>query len=150
MTTVPKYIIEPHVGVGPFRFGMARSEVEPIMGVKADTVDRRPMGTLVDHFFDQGVQVLYEPDERIAAIQFTTRQFTHLGEVVYPPNVRTDVPYSRFVKWVKKQDPAAVFESERFRSDALGIAGGASNDRQHKRVDNLLVYRPHYYETPLQ
>jgi hypothetical protein len=56
------------------------------------------------------------------------------------------VPYSRFVKWVQKQDPAATFESERFRSDALGIAGGSRSDKSHKFLDHLLVFPPRYYD----
>jgi len=147
MTSVPRYIIDPHKGAGPFRFGMARSEVGPIMGVEARTIDRRATGgDLVDIFFEQGVQILYDPKENIGAIQFTSRQFTKLGEVLYPPDVRTDVPYSKFVKWVEKQDPAATFEAERFRSDALGIAGGSRSDKSHKFLDHLLVYPLHYYE----
>jgi hypothetical protein len=147
MTTVARYVIDPHKGAGPFRFGMARSVVGPTMGVEARTIDRRPNGgSLVDIFFEQGVQILYDPNERIGAIQFTSRQFTKLGEVLYPPDVRTNVPYSRFVKWVQKQDPAATFESERFRSDALGIAGGSRSDKSHKFLDHLLVYPPRYYD----
>jgi hypothetical protein len=69
MTIVPRYVIDPHKGAGPFRFGTARSEVGPIMGVEARTIDRRPNGgSVVDIFFEQGVQILYDPNERIGAI----------------------------------------------------------------------------------
>ena len=70
MTDTPKFLIDPHVGVGPLRFGMPRAEVEAAMGEKAFTIDRRPKGSeLNDHFDIQRVHVIYDTDERVAAVQ---------------------------------------------------------------------------------
>jgi hypothetical protein len=143
---MPKYIIDPHNGVGPFRFGMSRSAIEPIMGAPSSTVDRRPKGGLIDHFHEQGVQVIYEPDgERVAAIQFTK---SAVGDVLYPPDVRMDRTYDEIVQWVREQDPSPRRADEDFfRSDALGIAGGSRNDKEEEPgLDHLLVYRPRYYD----
>jgi hypothetical protein len=145
--TKPKYVIDPHNGVGPFRFGMSRSAIEPIIGKPSRTIDRRSeQGELIDYFPDQGVQVLYEPDgERVAAIQFTK---SGVGEVLYPPDVRMDRTYDEIVQWVREQDPGPQrADGDYFRSDALGIAGGSRSDKEEEPgLDHLLVYRPRYYD----
>jgi hypothetical protein len=141
----PKFLIDPHKGVGPIRFGASRSEVAAAMGETPATVDGRIEGyELYDRFQNRSVQVYYDSNELAAGVQFFI-----LHEVVYPLNVRMDGPYEDILKWAREQDPAIVLESDGFRSAALGIVAGVrekDDEDEEQTLRLLVVHRPRYYE----
>ena len=140
MTSERLFLIDPHKGVGPVRFGMPRAEVMKVLGSSPRTVDRREEGgNLIDQFLEwDRLQVLYGADERVVAVQFP-----ETAKVVYPPDVNMGRSFATIVKWAKSRDPKIVANKRSFRSDALGISGRAHFDEP--RLESLLVYQPHYY-----
>jgi hypothetical protein len=141
-----KFLIDPHQGVGPLRFGMTRVEVAAIMKEKPYVRDLRDEGgELTEMFQDVKVQVIYDRHERAAAVQLVRK----LAGVVYPPAIRMDGAYDDVLAWAKKADPNLTIERERFRSDALGIVAEAKNQDSGDEIRHLelvLVFRPRYYE----
>jgi hypothetical protein len=139
-----QYLIDPHQGVGPLRFGMSRAEAERALAPgKRETVDRRPKGGELKDFFPAhgGLQVIYDADERVAAVQFP-----EMDNVVYPPDVRMNRSYGKILDWAKSKDPSLIEDGRTFQSDALGLAVGGRTAAKSSKLEHVMVYRPRYYE----
>ena len=143
MSNDEEYVIDPHRDVGPLRFGMTRAEVRKALdGEEPHVIDRRDRGgELLESFREHDrVQVIYDADERAAAVQFPI-----MDRVMYPPKVRMKGSYNKILQWAKEQGPALIQELRSFQSDALGLAVGARTPKGGK-LEHVLVYRPRYYE----
>jgi hypothetical protein len=137
-----KFLVDPHKGVGPVRFGMTRAEAHQVLGSTTETVDRRRKGGELIDFFPahDRLQVVYDAAERVAAVQFPV-----VDDVVYPPDVRLNRSYNKLLAWAQTQGSVIVEEPQSFRSDVLGI-GARSRTRAGGKLEGIIVYRPRYYE----
>ena len=67
MTT--SYVVEPHRGVGPVRFGMTRAEARAVMPAVPTAFGRGPGETAVDAWHDFVLQVFYDADDRVEYVE---------------------------------------------------------------------------------
>ena len=63
------YVVEPHRGVGPVRFGMSRAEVRTAMPAVPTAFGRGSGETPVDAWHDFVLQVFYDDDDRVEYIE---------------------------------------------------------------------------------
>lgn len=63
------YVIEPHGGVGPVRFGMSRAEMRTAMPAVPTAFGRGPAENPVDAWDDFALQVFYDADDRVEYIE---------------------------------------------------------------------------------
>lgn len=63
------YVVEPHGGVGPVRFGMTRAEVRAAMPAVPTAFGRGTGESPVDAWHDFVLQVFYDGDDRVEYIE---------------------------------------------------------------------------------
>lgn len=79
------YVVEPHRGVGPVRFGMSRAEVRAAIPAVPVAFGRQPGETPVDSWHDFVLQVFYDADDRVEYIEVERDEALHAvlyGEAV--------------------------------------------------------------------
>jgi hypothetical protein len=141
--TKPKFIIDPHKGVGPFRFGMTPSEVLAAGGETPPkrSDDRKEGRELMEYYLGGLIQILYDTSERVGAVQFFGDP---IEEVVYPPDVPIAQPYPDLLAWARSLDPA-LKEDGGFQSEALGLSVRDPNDPEDSPFpESVYIFRPGY------
>jgi hypothetical protein len=144
--------IVPHLGVGPIRFGMDRSDVKLVMGA-SERINRREFALDEDCFEKLGVVVHYDSEGRCHAV----------GIARYIPLVLKYDGYPLFQKsardvlaWARVKDPRLVLE-EGFISTNLGLTMSADwlgvddlePEEERQPASAFFLFAPGYYEQTL-
>jgi hypothetical protein len=136
--------IRTHLGLGPVTFGMTRDEVARAMGA----VPRRfkktvACTTLTDAFDPLGVQVFYDADDRVEALEVFAPSRPSFGDLDL-----FNTPYVMLLEAARALDPDVQEDELGFTSNALGFGVYA----EHKDTDperpseGVIVFRKGYYE----
>ncbi len=144
MDTSSSASIRTHIGLGAVTFGMLRAEVEAAMG----TLPRRfrktvACTTLTDAFDRQGMQVFYDEQDRVEALEVFAPARPVFGELDL-----FSTPYTVLIDAMRALDPDLQEDELGFTSNALGFGVYA----EHKDVDperpseGVIVFRQGYYE----
>lgn len=136
--------IRTHIGLGPVTFGMSRDEVAEAMGSAPRRFKKTvACTTLTDAFDQQGMQVFYDADDRVEALEVFAPSRPSFGDLDL-----FCTPYTALTKAMRALDPDLQEDELGFTSNALGFGVYA----EHKDTDperpseGVIVFRKAYYE----
>jgi hypothetical protein len=136
--------IRTHIGLGPVTFGMARKDVEVAMGSMPRRFKKTvACTTLTDAFDLQGLQVFYDEQDRVEALEVFSPARPHFGDLDL-----FSTPYAALVEIMRAQDPDLQEDELGFTSNALGFGVYAEHkDEDPERPsEGVIVFRKGYYE----
>lgn len=108
--------VEPHVAVGPLRFGMSVDEARRAFASPVQSFMKAPFSTFPTDASDQGVQLHYRPPGTLTAVEvFSPASIILAGERFLGR------PYSVCRYWLKQQDAALREDRSGCTSIALGV-----------------------------
>lgn len=139
-----RWIIEPHVGVGPLRFGMTRTEARatvarPCTAFQKGDGPREP----TDAFDELLLHVHYDNDARCVFIEFG-------GGVLRPIFQGNDLltrPFRGALAWFRRLDPGVELDCG-LSSRALGIGlyAPAADEEPMRPAEGVAVFPRGYYD----
>jgi hypothetical protein len=136
--------IRTHIGLGPVTFGMTRDEVAHAMGALPRRFKKTvACTTLTDAFDPLGVQVFYDADDRVEALEVFAPSRPSFGDLDL-----FSTSYKDLIDLARAQDPDLQEDELGFTSNALGFGVYA----EHKDTDperpseGVIVFRKGYYE----
>ncbi len=68
---MPSYVVTPHQGVGPIRFGMPRAVVQAALKLSPETFHKVGAQTLVDAYLEACFQVFYDAAHTVEYIELS-------------------------------------------------------------------------------
>lgn len=131
--------IDPHMGVGPVRFGMDRHQVRAVIDSPSKEFQRTSASIPADRFIDPDIFAFYDAQGSLMALEFAD-QDVRIGKLKLGVT-----PAKRLCREILSLDPEAEIEAGGFTSYRLGVGIWTESDLADP-PQSVIVFARGYYD----